>query len=181
VAIQDDAFDPVRKIIIKSPTSSIQQLLNEIRDRKSSLEMKDGPRGLTGDGVASSCHAQAKGTTAQKVRFQPGAKDGKWFIPRFPSSWKDALGAGIFQTLLQWRGAAIGGKNQTQLDADFRLDVEAYTPGKPGHGKRQARRAKAEQDQGPGDATPAADPAPAPPSKKRIRLAKSRWVVAERS
>ena len=181
VAIQDDAFDPVREIIIKSPASSIQQLLNEIRDRESSLEMKDGPRGLTGDGVISSRRAQVKGTTAKKVRFQPGIKDGKWFIPRFPSSWKDALGSGIFQTLLQWRGAAIGGKPQAQLDVDFKMDVEEYTPGKPGHGKRQARRGKSETDPGPKDATPAADSDTATRSKKRIRLAKSRRVVAERS
>jgi len=95
--------------------------------------------------------------------------------------WKDALGSGIFQTLLQWQGAAIGGKNQAQLDVDFKMDVEEYTPGKPGHGKCQARRVKSEPNPGPNDATPAADSATATWPKKRIRLAKSRQVVAERS
>ncbi len=84
-------------------------------------------------------------------------QDPKWLIPQIPSSWREALGPGLFQTLLQWCSAALSGKSQAHLDNDFKMVVEDYTPGKPGQGKCQAKicHAKSDKDSNPNGGTPA--------------------------
>jgi len=166
--------------------SSIQQLLNEIRDCESSLEMKIRPHGLTGDGSLSSQQAQVKGSPGKHVHFQ-GMNDMdpvKWFIPRIPSSWKEALGPGLFQTLLEWHSAALSGKSQAHLDSDFKMVVEDFTPSKPGQGKCQAKICHAKSEPSPNGSKPAnadgnVDAEDVKP-KKGIQLAtKSCHVVTE--
>jgi len=76
------------------------------------------------------------------------------FIPWIPSSWKDALGPGLFQILLQWRSAALSRKSQAHLDSDFKMVVEDFIPGKPGQGKHQ-KSCRAKSEPSPNGGTPA--------------------------
>ena len=49
VAIQDPAYDTVRDDILKNPNKDAQHFFTLIRQREAALDMKDGPRNLTGD------------------------------------------------------------------------------------------------------------------------------------
>jgi hypothetical protein len=51
VAIQDDQFETIRDNIVHKPTLSIDEILKDIRERDTSMQMKDGARNITGDGT----------------------------------------------------------------------------------------------------------------------------------
>ena len=51
VAIQDDDFETVRDSIVHKPESGVETILTELRERETSLMMKDQASKLVGDGV----------------------------------------------------------------------------------------------------------------------------------
>lgn len=182
-ALQDDAFDSVRDHIIEHPEKSVDEILRDIRERDSSLLLKEGShRDIKGDGTF---------VRGRRVSFldrssrstKPSNPPSRWFIPRFPDSWKQAIGAKLFAVLLQWRTAAVRqGLTQDQLNKDFELLTDSV----PGAGKRKSRRAPTSST--PEEATVDEEAPSTPPDdtanerpRKRIRLAKSRRVVTERS
>ena len=219
VAIQDDDFDNVRDAIVHKPEGSVESILTEIRERETALMMKDQASKVSGDGTSSTRYSRRTNNQGnngsghgygnrtkfnngyQKTGSTPGNRPGpstngttrQWSIPRFPDSWKQALGAPLFKVLLDWRGAAHGGHTQKQLDAEFATVVEKFRPG-TGGGKTKSRRTSksgtggddgAEQDSDGGDSTSrnhkneSGTKTESP--RKRIRLLKSRRVITERS
>jgi hypothetical protein len=49
VAIQDDQFETIRDNIVHKPTLSIDEILKDIRECDTSMQMKDGACNITGD------------------------------------------------------------------------------------------------------------------------------------
>jgi hypothetical protein len=91
VAIQDDQFETMRDNIVHKPTLSIDEILKDIRERDTSMQMKDGARNITGDGTTLSGWQTATQEPHQKrVTFGEG-----WNIPSFTESWNQVVG-GIF-------------------------------------------------------------------------------------
>jgi hypothetical protein len=54
VAIQDDQFETIRDNIVHKPMLSIDEILKDIRERHTSMQMKDGACNITGDGATLS-------------------------------------------------------------------------------------------------------------------------------
>jgi hypothetical protein len=56
VAIQDDQFETIHDNIVHKPMLqvSIDEILKDIRERNTSMQMKDGARKITGDGTTLS-------------------------------------------------------------------------------------------------------------------------------
>ena len=50
VAIQDESFESIRNNILEKLNRSVDELLGDIREKDTSLQMKDGVRSLQGDG-----------------------------------------------------------------------------------------------------------------------------------
>jgi hypothetical protein len=53
-AIQDDQFETIRDNIVHKPTLSIDEILKDIREHDTSMQMKDGACKITGDGTTLS-------------------------------------------------------------------------------------------------------------------------------
>jgi hypothetical protein len=49
VAIPDDQFETICDNIVHKPMLSINEILKEIRERDTSMQMKDGAHNITGD------------------------------------------------------------------------------------------------------------------------------------
>ncbi len=143
VAIQDDDFDMVRDSIVHKPDSTVDSILTELRERETSLMMKDQASNLSGDGVSGSCYSrrtQQSGSRPgkhQQSGEQSVAKNRKWSIPRLPDTWKKAFGAFLFKLLLDWRTDAHKGKSQADLNAEYTTVIESFRPG-----QNRSRRAK---------------------------------------
>jgi hypothetical protein len=54
VAIQDDQFEMIHDNIVHKPTLSIDEILKDIREHDTSMQMKDGGCNITGDGTSLS-------------------------------------------------------------------------------------------------------------------------------
>ena len=61
VVIQDESLESIRDNILEKPNRSVGELLGDIREKDTSLQMKDGVRSLQGDGQISSCRTQVHG------------------------------------------------------------------------------------------------------------------------
>ena len=183
VAIQDDQYQTIRTDIVQKPERDIDTIFKDIRDHDSSLQLID--REQT-DSAVRSRRASASSSRGSSSSGRPGSDSKSWYVPRFPDSWKKALGPKLFQVLLNWRSSAIKGASQAQLDKDFALICEAVAPTSAaarGNNKRKARRSPA------GDSVPADDDQAdseiqstddgSPAKRFRIRLSKSRRVVTE--
>jgi hypothetical protein len=91
VAIQDDQFETIRENIVHKPTLSIDEILKDIRECDTSMQMKDGACKITGDGTTLSGQQ-----TATREPHQKRVTFGEcWNIPFFPESWNQVVG-GIF-------------------------------------------------------------------------------------
>ncbi|KAI2510963.1 hypothetical protein MHU86_3435 [Fragilaria crotonensis] len=198
VAIQDDDFDMVRDSIVHKPDSTVESILTELRERETSLMMKDQASKLSGDGTTGTRYSrrtsQQSGSRSGKSQPSNGNSaannNRKWIIPRLPDTWKKSFGAALFKLVLDWRTDAHKGRSQLELDAEYATFVEAYRPNPP-----NSRRAKATTSSvasssvtsstgdSEGTASVSADQTPTPeePQRKRIRLQKSRRVVSERA
>jgi hypothetical protein len=199
VAIQDDAFETVRDSIVQKPTSSIDDILTEIREREATLNLKDHAANVNGDGTPGSRHSRrtvkfASGTAYGKSSTGAPAGDRKWSIPKFPSSWSSAIGNSFFKVMIEWRSAAHQGKTQTQLNDDFSTFVDTYKQKKQsGAGdkrkeSKKSRRAKKTKSNPPGSSAGAdssnddgsSGPEGDTVTLKRIRTQKTRRVITER-
>jgi hypothetical protein len=89
VAIQDDSFETVRDSIVQKPNNSVEAILTEIRERETSLTIKDQAANVGGDGATGVRHSR------HAVKFAPGTPQGltggdagakKWNIPRITGS-----------------------------------------------------------------------------------------------
>ena len=58
VAIQDDDFEAVRDSIVSKPDSTVDTILTEIRERETSLMMKDNASHLGGDGLGTTRYSR---------------------------------------------------------------------------------------------------------------------------
>lgn len=186
VAIQDDDFEMIRDSIVHKPGIGVETILTEIRERETSLMMKDQAAKLSGDGANSGTrysrrvNQQSSGGAQVRSGESSSSNSQKWNIPKYPDSWKSGFGHSLFKLLLAWRSDAGRGKTQSQLNADYATVVEPFVPGS---GKSKKGGTKNKSPPSSSDDMQIGDSAdsPAEPSRKRIRLQKSRRVVTERS
>ena len=135
VAIQDDQFKLVRDMIVKEPTRGMDEILKDLHDWETSLQIKD------------STHAEkpiwsvrcTQASYTQNTYYSPDSAIKGWRIPKFPDSWKTAFGPKIFHMLINWHTAAHKKASQEQLNEDFATSVEEYTARQP---KWKSRRAQ---------------------------------------
>lgn len=176
VAIQDDEFDNVRRDIVKNPELTATDILKEIHDRDQSLNMIDDAR-------KAKHSRRLRSTDSKKPSDNPSeANPRKWWIPKFPSSWKKAMesdkfGVKIFSVLTQWRHDVIKQKSQAELDKAYSMIVEGYTPN-----NKRSRRASAEksttQETSKTDEESQND-SESTQIRKRIRFTNSRKIITE--
>ena len=175
VAIQDDSYDSIRDTIVEKPTRNIDQLLTDIRQKDTSLQIKDGARDISGEHTKTrrtqTPRTPYKGST--KVNVAEAIKKGQWIIPYFPDGWKEAFGNKLFKVLMDWRkSACFHHKLQSELNTNFALRVDTKSPKR----SRKTTIQEDEKDSQDDDAS-----ASSSPKKRRILLNKSRRVVTERA
>jgi hypothetical protein len=184
-SIQDDDFEMVRDTIVHKPHLDVEAILNEIRDCELALNMKDQHSSSIG-GDGSSGTRLSRRTQQETPSDASGtSSDKKWSIPRFPDSWKKAVGASMFKMFLDWRTDAHKGKTQAQLTSDYETVVEKVQQrsGSSSNGGSSKPSGPTSQintsDAAPGDG--GSQNGHTTSGRKRIRLQKSRRVVTERS
>ena len=177
--------------------------MTEIRERETSLNIKDQALGVSGDGEACTRHScwsilTSAGTQQRSAGGEPGPMNRKWIIPKFPDTWKIGIGASFFKLLLERRIEAHKGKNQFQLIEQFNTIVERFKTTATGNGKRgkqnksrRSKKAKAGSTSStPDGTTTASEPGNDDGSdgscdklvtRKRIRLQKSHRILSEGS
>lgn len=201
VAIQDDAFEMVRDSIVHKPGMSVETILTEIRERETSLYMKDQASGVSGDGTAtrfsrrtaqSSTSSQQRSST-ESSSSQLGSR--KWNIPKYPDNWRSAFGTSLYKLLMEWRVEAHKGKSQLQLNERFNTFVESYqAPASSGGKKKKSKSRRAKKASGTdssaagttvntdsGNEEGSESQGDDTVTRKRIRLQKSRRVITERN
>lgn len=198
VAIQDDGFEMVRDSIVHKPDLSVESIVTELRERETSLMMRDQASRIGGDGSSGtriSRRAKQASTTKKgssnaspggRSTAEPGDNFNKWIIPRYPDSWKKAFGGSLFKLLLDWRTDAHNGKTQDQqLISEYATTIEKIRPASnpksgtsPGGSSPVDTSAMATTSSTGNSSNQQADNTPA---RKRIRLQKSRRVVTERA
>ena len=175
VAIQDDSYDSIRDTIVEKPTRNIDELLTDIRQKDTSLQIKDGARDISGE------HPKTRRTQtprspykgSPKVNVSDAIKKGQWIIPHFPDGWKDAFGEKMFKVLTDWRkSACFHHKLQSELNSNYALRVDSTSP------KRSRKATIQEEEKDVQDDDASAAPSP---KRRRILLNKSRRVVTERA
>jgi hypothetical protein len=196
VAIQDDDFEMVRDSIVHKPDLSVESILTELRERETSLMMRDQASRLGGDGSsgtrvsrrakqASSKKGGSNASSGGRSTAEPGNNFTKWSIPRYPDSWKKAFGGSLFKLLLDWRNDAHKGKTQDQLISEYATTIEKIRPASTsksgtssgGSSSNDTSTTTTAYSTG-GSSDQQGDNAPA---RKRIQLQKSRRVVTERA
>ena len=176
VSIQDDDFDMVRDSIVQKTDSSVDAILNDIRERTTSLKMKD-QASKDGDQTTSRYSRLVQTSSdSSSPSYQDNATAKKWTIPRIPDGWKKSFGNTIFKLVLDWRTAAHKGQTQQQLNNDFNtVDKKIQQKSKTSQGIRNSSGATSSASDGGGNDSPSKEP-----QRKRIRLQKSRRVITER-
>ena len=143
VAIQDDQFEQVRDTIIQEPDRQIDTLLKDLRDRETSLHIKDS---AYDDKSPRSARRMISGTNFSNNKYHNpnSTKPRGWYIPEFPESWEQSFGLKLFRLLQEWRSEAMFKKaSQAKLNDNFATRVETR---KVQQCKRTRRRAKAPPD-----------------------------------
>ena len=84
VAIQDESFESIRDNILEKTNRSVDDLLGDIREKDTSLQMKDGIRSLQGDGHISSCRTHVNGKVNVRGKTADAIEQELWVIPPFP-------------------------------------------------------------------------------------------------
>ena len=90
---------------------SVDELIDDIREKNRSLSMKDGVQSLQGDRHISSRRTQVHGKVNFRSKTAEAIEQGLWVIPSFPRGWKEAVGVKLFQVMNGWRSSAIYKKN----------------------------------------------------------------------
>jgi hypothetical protein len=102
-AIQDDQFETIRDNIVHKPMLSIDEILKDICESNTSMQMKDGAHKITGNGTTLSGWQ-----TATQEPHQKSVTFGEcWNIPFFPESWNQVVGGKIFQLMINWCTTAM--------------------------------------------------------------------------
>ena len=179
LAIQDPNFDTVRDEILKSPNKSIEDLLTDLRERDSSLAIRDSYHNeISGDGLSYSRRSVAfeKGSKYSKNANTDGKKE--WKIPFFPHGWKEAIGQKIFNHMISWRMESNKGHTQQELNNEFDLKVEKMNNNQRGN-KRTSRKTTVQENSG--DEKEEENEDDKPQKRARIRLAKSNDILTEKN
>ena len=187
LAIQDPNFDTVRDEILKSPNKSIEDLLTDLRERDSSLAIRDSTHNeISGDGLSYSRRSVAfdKGSKYSKNTNTDDKKE--WKIPFFPHGWRDAMGQKIFSHIISWRIEACKGRTQQQLNTKFDLKVEQVNDHRRisnNNHQRGTKRTfrKTTVQENSGDEKDEKDEDDRPQKRSRIRLAKSGDILTEKN
>ena len=143
VAIQDDQFEQVWDTIIKEPDRQIDTLLKDLRDRETSLHIKDS---AYDDKSPRYSWRMTSGTNLSNNKYHNpnSTKPRGWYIPEFPESWEQSFGLKFFRLLQEWRSEAMFKKaSQAKLNDNFATRVETR---KVQQRKRTGRQAKAPPD-----------------------------------
>ena len=87
VAIQDDDFETVRDSIVRKPDSGAETILTELRERETSLMMKDQASKLGGDGTnCGNRYSRRVNYSSSGTQYKPGENNNftsqKWNIPK---------------------------------------------------------------------------------------------------
>jgi hypothetical protein len=192
VAIQDDDFEIVRDSIVHKPDMGEDTILTELRERETSLMMKDQASHIGGDGGTSSSRysrrvqqTQSPGTPGKSGETNASSSQ-KWNIPKYPDSWRSGFGASLFKLLLAWRNDAHKGRSQFHLSNEYATFVESFkqNSGKSKGGKHKlpsADSTSASSSSNGDDAATPGDRNGSDGARKRIRLQKSRRIITERS
>ena len=175
VAIQDDSYDSIRDTIVEKPKRNIDELLTDIRQKDTSLQIKDGARDISGE-YSKTRRTQMPRTPYKgnpKVNVSEAIKKGQWIIPHYPDGWKEAFGEKMFKVLMDWRkSACFHHKLQSDLNTNYALHVDSKSP-------KRSRKTTTQEDEK--DSQEDNTSAPSSPKKRRILLNKSRRVVTERA
>jgi hypothetical protein len=102
----------VRDSIVHKPESIVDMILTEIRERETSLMMKDQASNIGGDSAnATRFTRRIQGSSAVKSS-EASAK--KWSISCYLDSWRKSFGTSLFKLLIDWRTGAHKGQSQQQ-------------------------------------------------------------------
>ena len=112
---------------MKDPTRGMDKILNDLRDRETSLQNKDSAHAEKPIQLAR--HAQ--GSYTGNTYYSPDSTVKGWRIPKFPDSWKTAFGPKLFQMLINWHTATHKEVSQEQLNEVFATMTEEYTARQP--------------------------------------------------
>ncbi|KAI2504010.1 hypothetical protein MHU86_10443 [Fragilaria crotonensis] len=137
VAIQDDDFEMVRDSIVHRPNESVESILTEIRERETSLMMKDRASNPNSDSSTRySRRTQQSSSTSSRANSKdcspsdankPGNR--KWCIPKYPDTWRKSFGHSFFKLALDWQTDAHKGRTQEELNKNYDTIVESFIPG----------------------------------------------------
>ena len=136
ITIQDDQFEPVWDTIVKEPTRGMDEILKDLHEQATSLQIKDSAHAEKPIQLAQ-C-AQASYT--QNTYYSPNSAIKGWRIPKFPNSWKTAFGPKLFQMLINWCTEVHKKASQEQLNKDFATSVKEYTAHQPKQKSRCAQQ-----------------------------------------
>ena len=193
LAIQDPNFDTVRDEILKSPTKTIEDLLTDLRERDSSLAIRDSSHNeINGDGLSYARRSVTYDNGTKNPRNnqnyskknEDSAKE--WKVPFFSNGWRDAMGHKIFSHIISWRIEACKGRTQQQLNNKFDLKVEQMDRNRgnnrgnsPQKGNKRTFRKTSIQETEDDEKDDNDDEKPQ--RRSRIRLAKSGDILTEKN
>jgi hypothetical protein len=183
VAIQDDQFEMIRDNIIHKPTLSIDEILKDIHEHDTSIQMKDGACNITDDGTSLSGWQ-----TATREPHQKCVSCGEcWNIPFFPESWSQVVRGKKLRLMINWCMMAMKkGSTQNELNKAFALKTEIFHPKSSGSNSQKSQHSRQQhgndnvkmtEDVDNNDDPDEGDSKP--PPCKRIHLASSQWVITE--
>ena len=98
VVIQDDQFKLVRDTIVKEPTRGVEEILKDLCEQETLLQIKDSAHAEKPIWLAQRTQA----SYTQNTYYSPNSAIKGWQIPKFPDSWKTAFGPKLFQMLIDW-------------------------------------------------------------------------------
>ena len=181
VALQDDDYDSIRDIIIEKPERAIDDLLNNIRQKDTSLQLKEGVRRLQGDGSTITSRRTSTNKAPKNTSVIHAMKNGKWIIPSFPPGWKQVVGSKIFKVMTDWRKAAIHNNTlQEALNKRFAFRVEEVHSHKRARSVHTATSSAIEKGKDAGDDGDKMEvDSESATKRRRVTLQKSRRVVTE--
>ena len=193
MSLQDDSYDKVREKILADPSLTVDDFLEELRNREQILQGINGEDMTNIDGTAAD---PIRGRRTQTSHTDKSSKktfdrssgsgtgdsglSGPWNIPLIPKSWMNMLGKGVFQTLLQWQSTAHG-KNITVDQLRKQFEVVRYDTGGSGQGKKRGHSAtRSPSSTSPSQSGGTNDSASPSPKKVKFALRESRRIITER-
>jgi hypothetical protein len=152
VTIQDDQFETVQDSIVHELTRNVEDVLNDIWEQDTLMQLKGGACGMTGDGSFAACHTgyEHGGGDDCNVSWQKpliskkGCGQG-WKILEFPKGWATAFGPKLFKILEDWHHSATWKHALAKdLNYEFSLYTE-YPSGTQGKKKNNQKQTQSNQ------------------------------------